>query len=146
MSYADNNWDRIIKFYGWKMYMNSIQAYIANENLLILDDKKEKINNVRTIYNETFKLNNKSDHLYRININNRDNFIEYMKESNITCGIHYKPLHIIPLYNKKIILPYTEKQYKTTVSIPLHENLSKDNIMKIVNKIETYLEMYDDLL
>lgn len=146
MSYADNNWDRTIKFYGWKMYMNSIQAYIANKNLLILDDKKEKINKVRTIYNKTFKLNNKSDHLYRININNRDYFIKYMKESNVICGIHYKPLHLIPLYNKKIILPYTEKQYKTTVSIPLHENLSKDNIMKIVNKIETYLEMYDDLI
>ena len=39
MSYAHNNWDRTIKFPGYKMYMNSIQCYIANQNLNKLDAK-----------------------------------------------------------------------------------------------------------
>ena len=32
MSYAHNNWDRKLITPGYKMYMNSIQAYIANKN------------------------------------------------------------------------------------------------------------------
>ena len=32
MSFSKNNWERKIKFPGWKMYMNSVQAYVAMEN------------------------------------------------------------------------------------------------------------------
>ena len=33
MSFAENNWDRKIIMPGYKFYLNSIQAHIANENL-----------------------------------------------------------------------------------------------------------------
>ena len=33
MCNSQNNWDRRIKFPGWKMYMNSVQADIALRNL-----------------------------------------------------------------------------------------------------------------
>ena len=52
MAYAHNNWDRTIKFPGYKMYMNSIQCYIANQNLDKLDNKKENLSYVREQYNK----------------------------------------------------------------------------------------------
>ena len=102
MSYAHNNWDRTIKFPGYKMYMNSIQCYIANQNLDKLDNKKENLSYVREQYNKSFNLSNTSSHLYRINVKNRDSFIEKMKEAGITCGIHYDALHLNSLYNDGI--------------------------------------------
>ena len=33
MSYETNNWERKIKFPGWKMYLNSFQAYVGASQL-----------------------------------------------------------------------------------------------------------------
>ena len=51
MSFAENNWDRKIILPGYKFYMNSIQSYIANKNLLKLDRKKEVLAEIKYIYN-----------------------------------------------------------------------------------------------
>ena len=52
MSYKENNWERTIKFPGWKMYMNSFQAEIASRNLSRLDEKKQRLLGIRETYNE----------------------------------------------------------------------------------------------
>ena len=41
MSFAKNNWDRKIIMPGYKFYLNSIQAFIADKNLDVLESKKE---------------------------------------------------------------------------------------------------------
>ena len=152
MSYAHNNWDRSIKFPGYKMYMNSIQSYIANENLKLLDFKKMKLNSVRKKYNHSFGLNNTSDHLYRLEVNNREEFIKNMSDSGIVCGVHYDALHEVDTYRKSTTRPYsvtdeicknTSIVSKKTVSIPFHEKLDThdqfsngavDYIIENVNK------------
>ena len=40
MSFSENNWDRKIKFAGYKMYLNSVQAKIASNNFSKLESKK----------------------------------------------------------------------------------------------------------
>ena len=59
MSYAHNNWDRNIKFPGYKMYMNSIQCYIANENFRnavkeFLNEEEKVINRDIQTINQRF--------------------------------------------------------------------------------------------
>ena len=68
MSYSDNNWDRKIKFPGYKMYMNSFQADIALRNFNLYEYKLSKLRFVRDLYNKELGYNNTSNHLYRINI------------------------------------------------------------------------------
>ncbi len=139
MSFSENNWERKIKFPGYKMYMNSIQCDIALKNFEKYDDKLEKLKKIREIYNKEFNLNNTSNHLYRIDVNNRDNFINYMKEKEISCGIHYQSLHDHEVYTKKkSVCPLSEKSSKTTVSIPFHEELTKDNITHIITSINKW--------
>ena len=140
MSYAHNNWDRTIKFPGYKMYMNSIQCYIANQNLDKLDNKKENLSYVREQYNKSFNLSNTSSHLYRINVKNRDSFIEKMKEAGITCGIHYDALHTLDVY-KKYTISYrdyksSETISKSTVSLPFHEKLTKEEINYVIDQVK----------
>jgi len=140
-SFAENNWDRKIIMPGYKFYLNSIQAFIANENLKVLDLKKEKLKRIRDIYNDEFNLNNISDHLYRIEVSNNKEFINKAKQNNITCGIHYEAQHL-----NKVYQPYStylscsnsEQAHKHTVSIPFHEELTEQNINNIIKFIKNY--------
>jgi len=148
MTYAHNNWDRTIKFPGYKMYMNSIQCYIANENLKLLDFKKMKLNSIREKYNKAFGYNNTSDHLYRIEVDNRDSFIKNMNEKSIVCGVHYDALHEVETYRKATTRPYKVTDSicknssiisKRVVSLPFHEMLSNKQIDYIIENVKRNL-------
>jgi dTDP-4-amino-4,6-dideoxygalactose transaminase len=137
MSFSENNWDRKIKFPGYKMYMNSIQCDIALRNFEKYESKLERLSDIREHYNKNFGLNNTSSHLYRINTNNRDTLIKTLKENNIQTGIHYTSLHNHEVYKlNDIPLPKSEVESLTTLSIPFHEGLTNvdvDIIIKIIN-------------
>ena len=139
MSYSDNNWERKIKFPGYKMYMNSIQCEIALNNFKIYDEKLRKLTEVREMYNDKLGYSNNSNHLYRINVENRNEFIDNMKKNGISCGIHYDALHLHPVYKlENINLPLSEEKSKTTVSIPFNEVLTNENILTIIDNIQTF--------
>ena len=135
-SLTHKSWERKIHFAGWKMHMNSIQAYIANENLKKLDQKNQRLTEIYDVYNAHLGYNNISHHLYRIKVKNNKRFVEEMKAEGITCGIHYESIHLNELYSKHIFnlcpLPLSEIEEKVTVSIPFHENLTKADINKVI--------------
>ena len=139
MSFAENNWDREIKYPGYKMYMNSIQCDIALRNYKQYENKLEKLSKIRSHYNNNLSYNNTSNHLYRINVNSREEFMKYMLNNNIVTGIHYETLHNHPVYLKENTnCIHSENATKKTVSIPFHENLSESDCVYIINKIKEY--------
>lgn len=125
------SWNTQYKFSGWKMYMNSIQAYIANENLKKLDRKKEQLEKIRNIYNSVFKYKNESDHLYRINVTDNKEFLKYAKTKDIVCGIHYNKFS--PSISE---CPISYEKSKHTVSIPFHENLTEWELEKVIECVQ----------
>jgi len=139
MSQEENNWEREIVWPGYKMYMNSIQAKIAFQNLIKLDWKKEILANVRDQYNKALGLENTSDHLYRIKVKNNRTFIQQAKEAGIICGLHYQALHLIEVYQdgEPQSLPRSEEVSKTTVSIPFHEKLTTHEIETVIKFVES---------
>lgn len=136
MSFSENNWDRSIKFPGYKMYMNSVQAFIANENLKKLDQNKQKLEEIRNYYNSEFGIENSSDHLYRIEVKNNKEFIQLMAKSDIVCGIHYVPMHLNPIYTEgqKFNCIDSEKVGSKTVSLPFHPNLNLEDASAVVKQ------------
>lgn len=139
MSFSENNWERKIKFPGYKMYMNSVQCDIALRNFKKYDDKLIKLNNIRQIYNKELNYNNTSNHLYRISVDCRDEFILYMKKNGVLCGIHYESLHNHPVYSKEnSSCPLSELESLRTVSIPFHEELTNYNIEYIIKLIKEW--------
>jgi len=135
MSFAENNWERKQVSLGWKMYMNSFQAFIANQNLKKLDKKRESLKTIRQEYNYAFNLSNTSDHLYRINVEDREKVMQRLKEKGISTGVHYTPLHTQPLYKEldpDAKLPRSERDGDTTLSIPFHEKMTKDDVETVV--------------
>ena len=136
-----NSWERSIVVPGYKLYMNSMQAHIANENFKKLGDKRNSFEKTRVDYNNAFNLNNTSYHLYRINVNDRDKFIKHMKECEIQVGMHYKALHLVECYNsdKTLSLPKSELESETTVSLPYHELLTQEEVDYVIEKVKPFI-------
>ena len=139
MEFYHQSWKRRAVVPGFKMYLNAIQAYIANENYKKLSEKYQSLSQVRTIYNEAFGLSNDSYHLYRLNVENRDKFLEKAKKAEIEIGIHYSAIHLDPVYCKgDISLPKSERESTTTISLPFNECLADEQIEKIINLVNEH--------
>ena len=131
--FSKNNWERKILFPGWKSYLSSSQAFVAQKNLEKLEDKNKKLDEIRHYYNSELGIDNSSRHLYRISTENRDEFISEMRNREIICGIHYTPMHLNPVYCKNsLTLEKSEDVGFKTVSIPFHEMLTDSEISYII--------------
>ena len=140
MSQSDNSWERKLILPGWKMYMNSVQCYVAHNNFLRLEKKQERFDQIRDYYNSEFGLNNTSRHLYRLNVEDNQSFIETAKKKGIQCGVHYKALHLNEVYGlTNLSLPKSEKEHTTTISIPFHEKLIDEEVEYIVKEIKPHV-------
>jgi len=72
---------------------------------------------------------------------NRNKFLEYMKNKGIQCYIGYVPLHSSKYGKSKSLdstLPKTDKYSKLVVRLPLHTGLSKNDTDKVIKKINNY--------
>lgn len=142
MSQELNNWDRKIVEPGYKAYLSSIQASIADKNLDKLDAKKDKLAVIRNQYNKAFKVSNTSDHLYIISVRYHNRQVaELLKEKGIVTGIHYDALHTNEVYDrysthhKPESYPNSLKASQHNLSIPFHEELTSIEIDYIIKTI-----------
>ena len=140
-TFAENNWERGISFPGYKFYMNSIQAKIVMNNFKSFNQKMKVLGKLVNIYNKEFGYENKSKHLYTIEVLDNEKFIRNMKDAGIICGIHYPALHKNPIYNNGLQFncPKSEKLEKRTVSLPMNESLSFLETEYIVDKVKENL-------
>ncbi len=68
--------------------------------------------------------------------NVRDELAKYLYRNNIYTTLRYQPLHMIPIYNAtEQYLPNCEILNQSGLNIPLHPNLSDDDVEKVANTI-----------
>ena len=58
-----------------------------------------------------------------------------MHNKCIETGIHYNPIHLMSFYKNDIALPNTELISKEIVSIPIHPNITSDQLSYIIETI-----------
>jgi dTDP-4-amino-4,6-dideoxygalactose transaminase len=140
-NFEDNSWERKFVLPGWKMYMNSVQAYVALKNFEKLGAKAARYDEVREAYNAAFGVNNTSRHLYRLRVDDRDEFIQSMKQKGIQCGIHYKAVHDIDCYKSSIDtnLQRSDVESRVTVSIPYHEMLTDEEVETVIKEVKNVI-------
>ena len=137
--FDQKSWKREIIRPGYKMYLNAIQAHIANKNFEKLDEKYEALAQLRNRYNAEFGIDNNSFHLYRLNINQRSEFLAKARQEGIEIGIHYEALHRYPIYcSKDTRLEKSELESDTTISIPFNEKLLNHEIDKIIKLVKEH--------
>lgn len=133
-NFEDNSWERKFVLPGWKMYMNSIQAWMALENFKKLEHKSKRFDEIREEYNSAFGLNNTSRHLYRMRVANRDIFMKQLNDLGIQCGIHYRSVHDVDCYApvEHTDLPKSIIESNSTVSIPFHEMMTDEEVSSVI--------------
>jgi len=141
-TFDKNSWKRKQWLAGYKMHWTSVQAYVANENLKNLDKKNNKLDEIKLAYNDAFGYNNTSRHLYRIRVKSNTRFLYRMKEDDIQCGIHYEHCHGKVAYaHRQIILetlPNSEKESRQTVSLPFHEQLTQEDVERVISCVKRF--------
>ncbi|WP_428326225.1 DegT/DnrJ/EryC1/StrS family aminotransferase [Nitrosopumilus sp.] len=128
-----------VKEIGWNYYMNEFSAAIGLVQLKKLNMLNKKRQKIAKQYEKELKIPQKmpfskdcSYHLYWILTKKRKSFMKKMKNMGIETGIHYNPIHKMTLYKSTKELPITEKVGNEVVTIPIHPNLTTENVEKII--------------
>jgi dTDP-4-amino-4,6-dideoxygalactose transaminase len=136
-----------VKQVGNNYYMNEFSAAIGRVQLKKIDYMNKIRKKIAKTYDKELKIEKRipfskdcSYHIYWIMVKNRKKFMKKMKNVEIETGIHYKPVHTMTRYKNSIKLPVTERVGREIVSIPIHPNLSKDDVVKIIKYINKFAE------
>lgn len=74
----------------------------------------------------------------RIKKNKRDDFARFLVKNNIYCTFRYFPLHKIKIYGSKQRLKNAERLAEEAINIPLHQNLTDNQVSHIVKTIRKF--------
>jgi len=142
-----NSWEYTITFPGWKMNMTDIQAAIALNQLRKLPKLDVERAHVCHLYNEFLGEKNTSFYLYRINVPRRNNFIRWMRENGVECGVHFAPLHQMEAYSKYEHgkMKKTEKEYQSTVSLPFHDSLEDWEVKQVCDLVSEWRDGHEHI-
>ena len=81
-------------------------------------------------------------HLYVIEVKNRLELYNYLRENKIFTQIHYVPCHLMPYYEafgwKEGDFPNAENYYKHCISLPMFPTLTVEEQNWIIKKIEQF--------
>ena len=75
----------------------------------------------------------------RVENGKRDELKTYLMENDIESGISYIPCHHFTYYSEGQCLPETEKVYEEVLCLPMHFDLSFEDIDTVCTKIKEYL-------
>lgn len=149
-------WEYNVPYVGYKYNGNSIMAAMGLVALRSLNshnsyrrelakvyDKHLKDVKGITLVNMQWHCNVNSRHLYQIRVSKhiRDSLIQKLCDNNIYPGVHYITNTKYPMY--KYGRKYTVNSTKISnqlISLPLHVNLSKLNVIKTCNIIKEMLD------
>jgi dTDP-4-amino-4,6-dideoxygalactose transaminase len=80
-----------------------------------------------------------SYYLFWLQMEDRDNFARYMVDNDIYVTFRYYPLHLIKHYDSwDTQLPNAEFINDRTINIPLHQNLSDNDVEYIIKTIKKF--------
>jgi len=136
-----NSWEYEVDLIGYKRHYTNLQSAICLEQLRRLPETDKKRKSIRDSYNKAFGLKNKSVYLYRLNVDDRQGFLDFMKAREIECGVHFQPLHMMKAFKKVLFVDdqkIVEDAYKHTVSLPLFDLMTDEQINWVINSVKDY--------
>ena len=134
---------------GFNYRMSEILAGIGRIQLKHLDEWVKRRNEIAALYNELLEDYVVTPHIegevrhsfyvYTIRSRKRDKLIEFLKKRDIATGIYYPiPVHLQPavksMYEPER-LPITEKIVDEIVSLPMHPQLSDEDVEYIAKSV-----------
>ena len=148
---GDRSWDFDTTAQGWRYHMSNIMAAIGLEQFKKLPTFTKKRQELARNYDYLFSnnsiikpllrdYNSVVPHIYVVRIkgmNNRKNIQNKMLKKGIEVGYHYKPNHWLGLYKDDHAIPLniTKNVFPELMSLPLHPELTVNDLEYIVNEL-----------
>lgn len=149
---------------GWYMEMQTLgfnyritdfQAALGTSQLQRADEGLLKRRSIASIYYEAFNgysfiksqsgvVEGHAYHLYIIEVENRLELYNYLRENKVLVQIHYIPCHLMPYYRqlgwKEGDFPNAETYYKGCISLPMYPTLKEEEQFMVINYIIKFYE------
>ncbi len=138
---------------GWNSRLDSIQAIVLREKLLLLDEWNKKRREVACEYRKGLcglpldlikenSLNESVHHLFVVMTKRRKELQESLSRAGIPTGIHYPvPIHKHKAFGSEAFanghseFPVSEMASERLLSLPIHPHMLKSEISKVVDHI-----------
>lgn len=153
----DKNGFHVMTELGYNYRLSDINAALGVSQIARLEEFVEKRRKVVEWYREALRdisgiilpqetTGGKSaHHLYVIrtrSVKDRLPLYHYLQKHNVGTMFHYTPVYTHPYYRShgysKIQLPVTDEYHQTAFSIPLFQDLRKEDVVRIANTIKDY--------
>jgi dTDP-4-amino-4,6-dideoxygalactose transaminase len=147
-------WDenRISQFSGYNSRLDEIQAAVLRVKLKYLDADNAKRITIANQYEKQLsslpvKLPGKRPgcshiyHLYVLELDRRDDLVNYLKANGVLAGIHYPvPTHLMPAFIEytRSPLPQTERIVNRILSLPIYPELDPADQSQVVNNLKEF--------
>lgn len=142
-------WDYdIVEENGIKAYMTNIQAVIGLGQLRRLDELLAKRQRIQARYNAAFEGKSwfktprysRTVQYYTPKWHARDGLDTFLREKQIHTGMHFKPLHLMSLWEKYQTTPLyaTEEVFKEILSLPVHDALTDEEQDFVIHQVKAY--------
>ena len=153
-----------IFFPGWYMEMQELgynyritdfQAALGSSQLKRANDGLDRRREIAKMYSEAFSceefilgqsgyVKGHAYHLYIIQVKNRLELYNYLKNKNILTQVHYIPCHLMPYYRqfgwKDGDFKHAEEYYGNCLSIPMYPSISNDDVNYVINTIKDFYQ------
>ncbi|HFI0401212.1 TPA: DegT/DnrJ/EryC1/StrS family aminotransferase [Streptococcus suis] len=87
-------------------------------------------------------------HLEGFTLEQRNEVIQKMAEAGIACNVHYKPLPLLTAYKNLGFdmkdYPNAYQYFENEVTLPLHTNLSDEDVEYVISKIKEITESFHE--
>lgn len=142
-------WEYDCQEIGFKYNMHDISAAIGLVQLARLDAMQHWRNNLAACYWEHLigmsdyivpltHWEGSSYHLMVARCQDRDALHTYLRERDISTGVHYKPIHLYPCYGYQESLPTVEAEWLKLLTLPLYYDLTLEQVEMICSHIRDF--------
>lgn len=139
---GDYKWKYAVNEIGYKYNGNSIMASICLVQLKYLDQDNSYRRQISNWYNQYFQNDfhlvkpiptanqcESSNHLYMVEVENRDEIMLKLNEQNIFPGVHYRDNTDYPMYSyAKGSCPNAHRISRKIISLPIHLRLTFEDV------------------
>jgi perosamine synthetase len=141
-------WEYNIDQVGYKYHMNDITAALGLVQLEKLEEMQAKRHRLVHQYLEELAGvpglelpvydPDSSWHMFAVRTAHRNELSLHLQSCEISTGVHYKPIHLYPLYHKHS-LPVAEREWQTLLTLPLFPDLTSDQVSFIAAQVKAGL-------
>ena len=138
---------------GYNYRLTDFQAALGLSQLQRADEGINRRREIASVYEKAFKdkvfikgqsgvVTGHAYHLYIIEVDNRLELYNYLRENHIYAQIHYIPCHLMPYYRSQGWnegdRPHAEIYYKNCISLPMYPTLSVEEQNFVIAKVTEF--------